>query len=164
MSFASCYENVFYPMNTWITRKDSMKHRFLEKKQIPQQLKNGEQHRYRRQALRKNLERLFETIFRSSRPEVFSLKGVLKICSKFTGDHPSQSVVSIKLLCNFIEITLWHGYSPVNLLHFFGALFSKNTSGWLLLVIQVTITLGVILLLADLFETLRVNVQKYLTL
>ena len=31
MSFASCYENAFYRKNTWITRKDSMKHRFLEK-------------------------------------------------------------------------------------------------------------------------------------
>ena len=27
-------------------------------------------------------------MFRSSRPEVFIGKGVLKICSKFTGEHP----------------------------------------------------------------------------
>ena len=33
----------------------------------------------------------------------------------------------------FIEITLWHGYSPVNLLRIFRTLFPKNTSGWLLL-------------------------------
>ena len=26
--------------------------------------------------------------YRSSRPEVFLVKGVLKICSKFTGEHP----------------------------------------------------------------------------
>ena len=37
------------------------------------------------------------------------------------------------LLCNFIEITLWHRCSPVNLLHIFRPPFSKNTSGWLLL-------------------------------
>ena len=37
------------------------------------------------------------------------------------------------LLCNFIEITLWLGCSPVNLLHIFGTPLSKNTSGWLLL-------------------------------
>ena len=37
------------------------------------------------------------------------------------------------LLCNFIEITLRHGCSPVNLLHIFRTPFSKNTSGWLLL-------------------------------
>ena len=35
--------------------------------------------------------------------------------------------------CNFIEITLRHGCSPVNLLHIFGTTFLKNTSGWLLL-------------------------------
>ena len=33
-------------------------------------------------------------------------KGVLKTCSKFTGKHPCQSVISIKLLSNLIEITL----------------------------------------------------------
>ena len=26
-------------------------------------------------------------------PEVFSRKGVLKICSKFTGEHPRRSVI-----------------------------------------------------------------------
>ena len=31
-------------------------------------------------------------------PEVFWVKGVLKICSKFTGEHPCWSVISIKLL------------------------------------------------------------------
>ena len=40
--------------------------------------------------------------FRSSHPEVFSRKGVLKICSRFTGEHPCRSAISIKLLCNFI--------------------------------------------------------------
>ena len=46
-------------------------------------------------------------------------KSVLKICSKFTGKHPCRSVFSIKLQSNFIEITLRHGCSSVNLLHFF---------------------------------------------
>ena len=32
-----------------------------------------------------------------------------------------------------IEITLQHGYSPVNLLQFFRTAFVKNTSGWLFL-------------------------------
>ena len=65
--------------------------------------------------------------------EVFLGKGGLKICSKFTGEHPCRSVISIKLLCNFIEITLRHGCSPVNLLHIFRTPFPKNTSGRLLL-------------------------------
>ena len=32
-----------------------------------------------------------------SLPEVFSKRGVLQICSKFTGEHPCKSVTSIKL-------------------------------------------------------------------
>ena len=50
---------------------------------------------------------VLRTLFRSSLPEVLLGKGVLKICSKFTGEHPCRSVISIKLL------------SPVNLLHIF---------------------------------------------
>ena len=63
---------------------------------------------------------LFTNIFfRSSPLEVFLRKFVLKICSKFTGEHPCRSAISIKLLCNFIEITLRHGCSPIYLLHIF---------------------------------------------
>ena len=72
-------------------------------------------------------------IFRSSHPEVLLERDVLKICSKFTGEHPCRSVISIKLQNNFIEMTLQHGCSPVNLLHIFRTSSSKNTSGWLLL-------------------------------
>ena len=61
------------------------------------------------------------------------VKGVLKICSKITGEYLCQSVVSIKLLCKFIEITLWYGCSPVNLLDTFRTYFTKKTSEWLLL-------------------------------
>ena len=71
--------------------------------------------------------------YRSSPPEVFLGKGVLKICSKFTGEHPCRSVISIKLQSNFIEITRWDWFSPVNLLHIFRTIFYKNTSGGLLL-------------------------------
>ena len=56
------------------------------------------------------------------------IKGVLNICSKFTGEHPCGSVILIKLLCNFIEIVLRHGCSPVNLLHIFRTPLPKNTS------------------------------------
>ena len=38
-----------------------------------------------------------------------------------------------KVFCNFIEITLWHGYSTVNLVHIFRTPFLKNTSEQLLL-------------------------------
>ena len=69
-------------------------------------------------------------VFRSSPPEVFLAKSVLKKCSKFTGGHPCQSAISIKLQSNFIEITLWHRCSPVNL----------NTSRQLLLPILISHT------------------------
>ena len=43
---------------------------------------------------------------RSSRPEVFIGKGVLKICSIFTEEHPYRSAILIKLQSNF---ALRHG-------------------------------------------------------
>ena len=59
----------------------------------------------------------------SHKNKMFLLNGVLKICIKFTGEHPCRSLISIKLLCNFIEIALQHGCSPVNLLHIFRTIF-----------------------------------------
>ena len=73
--------------------------------------------------------------YRSSSPGVLLRKGVLKISRKFTGEHPCQSLISIRLKSNFIEITLRHGCSPVNLRHICRTPFSRNTSGWLLLII-----------------------------
>ena len=71
---------------------------------------------------------------------MFLGKGILKIFSKFTGENPCRSVISIKLLWNFIEITLWHGCSPVNLLHIFRIPFYKNTSRGLLLTIHYSLS------------------------
>ena len=72
-------------------------------------------------------------IDRSSHSEGFLGKFVLKICNHLTGEHPCQSAISIKMFCNFIEITLRHGCSPVNLLHIFRTIFLKKTSVRLLL-------------------------------
>ena len=63
---------------------------------------------------------------RSSHPEVFLVKGVAKIFSKFTGKHSCRSVISIKLQGNFIEMTLRQGCSPINLLHIFRTPLTKN--------------------------------------
>ena len=52
---------------------------------------------------------------------MFLGKGVLKICSKFTGEN------------NFIETVLRRECSPVNLLHICTKFFPKNTSDGLLL-------------------------------
>ena len=62
---------------------------------------------------------------RSSHPEVFLGKIILKMCTKFTGEHPCRSVISIKLLLKF----------PVNLSHIFRTPFHKNTYRGLLLVV-----------------------------
>ena len=75
------------------------------------------------------------TYYRSSPPEVFLGKGVLKIWSKFTWEQPCQCSISIYLLCNFIEFTYRHGCPPVNLLHNFWTSFPKNTSEGLLLLL-----------------------------
>ena len=64
---------------------------------------------------------------------MFLGKGVMKICSKFKGEHPCLRMISIKMQSKFIEITLLHGCSSVNLLYIFRKPFPKNTSGALLL-------------------------------
>ena len=71
--------------------------------------------------------------FKNSPLVVFLAKDFLYIYIKFIGKHPCPSVISIKLQSNFIEITLRHGSSPVNLLYIFRATFLKNISGGLLL-------------------------------
>ena len=62
---------------------------------------------------------------RSSRPEVFLGKDVLRIFSKFTGEHPCRSTISIKLQSSFIENTLRHGCLSVNLVHIFRTPFLR---------------------------------------
>ena len=71
---------------------------------------------------------MIKVLVRSSPLEVF----LGKICSKFT-EHPCRSVISIKLLCNNIEITLQHRCSPVYLHHIFRTRSYKNTSEGLLM-------------------------------
>ena len=73
------------------------------------------------------------SIIRNSYTVMFLGIGVLKIYSKFIGEQPSRSAISIKWLYQFIEITLRHGCSPVTLLHIFRTPFPKNTSDRLLL-------------------------------
>ena len=84
----------------------------------------------------KNYMSLTSTEFKRSHPEVFLGKGILKICRKSTGEHSCRRVISIKLQSNFIEISLRHECSPVNLLHIFRIPFPESTSGWLLLEIR----------------------------
>ena len=71
------------------------------------------------------------------------------------GEHPYRSEISIKLLCNFIEVILRHGCSPVNLLYIFKTPFLKNTPGRLLLKLRSSRMLD---------SNMRENGLNYLTL
>ena len=42
----------------------------------------------------------YKTLTRSGPPDVFLVKGVLRICSKITEEHPCRSVISTEFLCN----------------------------------------------------------------
>ena len=94
--------------------------------------------RTRKNSVFRHSSRSDKTLDRSSHPQVFLIKGLLKICNKLAGEHQRQSAISIKLQSNFTEIALLHGCSPVNLLHIFRTSFPKNTSGWLLLTWDIT--------------------------
>ena len=54
-----------------------------------------------------------ECPYRSNPSQLFLGKGVVKICSKCTGEHPCRTVISKMLQSNFIV-------NPVNLLQIFG--------------------------------------------
>ena len=96
--------------------------------------------------------------FRTSPPEVFLGKAFLKMCSRFTGEHPCRSAPLLKWLYwnhtltwvfpqhppqrifslleedHFFKIDLGTRLVfPVNLLHVYRIPFPKNTSGRLLL-------------------------------
>ena len=82
-------------------------------------------------------------MYRSRHPEVFLRKGVHPLRTPMpkcdfnkVAEHRCLSVISIKLQSNFIENTLRHGCSPVNLLDIFRTSFPTNISGWLLLYVR----------------------------
>ena len=77
-------------------------------------------------------------LFRSIPPDVFLGKSVLKTCYNFTGKTPLPKCDFNKVACNFIEITLRDGCSPVNLLHIFRTPFPENIFGGLLLAISLS--------------------------
>ena len=72
------------------------------------------------------------SLFFSSPPEVFLGKGVLKICSKLTGEPMPNSK---QIYWNHTS----DGRSRVNLLHIYRTSFSRNTSEGLLLKFCLTI-------------------------
>ena len=70
--------------------------------------------------------------FRSSPPEVFCKKGVLKKFAKFTVKHLSQSFLFNKVA----SLRLWHSCFPVNFVKFLRKPFFIEHHWWLLLQIR----------------------------
>ena len=85
----------------------------------------------------------------------------MKKCSKFTGEYPCRSAISLKLKSKFIEMASRYGCSSVNLLHIFRTHFPKNTSGWLLLIL-VSHAVGLLSLLLKNVSEKVINKKIYL--
>ena len=84
---------------------------------------------------------LFREIFvyRSSCPEAFCKKGVLRNFTKFIGKHLCQSLFFNKVAdlrpTTLLKKGLWHRYFPVNFAKFLRTLFFIEHLWWLLLCI-----------------------------
>ena len=79
----------------------------------------------------------FIFIVRSSRPEVFCKKGVLRNFTKFTGKHLCQSPFFNKVEglrpSTLLKMRLWHRCFPVNFVKFLRTPFFIEHLWWLLL-------------------------------
>ena len=74
---------------------------------------------------------------RSSCPEVFCKKSVLRNFAKFIGKHLCQSLFFNKVAgfraATLLKKSFWHRCVPVNFAKFLSVPFLQNTSEWLLL-------------------------------
>ena len=85
--------------------------------------------------------------FRSSRPEMFCRKGVLKNFAKFTGNHLCQSLFFNKDLrpATLLKKRLWHRCFLVNIAKSLRAPFFTEQLRWLLLRVYVQMTYNYVL-------------------
>ena len=76
-------------------------------------------------------------LYRSSHPEVFCKKDVLKNLTEFTGKHLCQSLFFNKVaglkLATLLKKRLWQRYFPVNFVKFLRKPISTENLWWLLL-------------------------------
>ena len=76
--------------------------------------------------------------FRSTRPEVFCKKGVLKNFTKFSGKHLSQSlffnIVAGRRPATLLKKILWHRCFPLNFVKFLRTPFYIEHFRWLCLI------------------------------
>ena len=75
---------------------------------------------------------LLVNTIRSSRPELFCKKGVLKNFAKFTGKHQCQSLFFTKVEVLRPATRLWHSYFSVNFAKFLKTPFLTEHLRWLL--------------------------------
>ena len=79
---------------------------------------------------------VISTFYRSSRPELFCRKGVLRNFAKFTGKHLCQSVFFNKVApATLLKKRLWHRSFPVNFAKFLRTPFLTEHIRWLLLLL-----------------------------
>ena len=77
----------------------------------------------------KNKQNITRRIIRGNPTEVFLRESILKICNKFTGEHPCRSLISIKLLYNLIETHFGKSIllKNLNISNFFRTTFYEKT-------------------------------------
>ena len=85
--------------------------------------------------------------FRSSRPEMFCRKGVLKNFAKFTGNHLCRSLFFNEDLrpATLLKKRLWHRCFLVNIAKFLRTNFFTEQLRWLLLRVYVQMTYNYVL-------------------
>ena len=76
----------------------------------------------------KSFSQFIEFFFRSSFPEVFCEKRILKNFAKFTGKHLCHSLFFNKIACSFIKKRLWYRCFPVNFVKFLKTPFFHKTA------------------------------------
>ena len=83
---------------------------------------------------------LMNAMYISSRPEVFSEKGVLRKFAKFTGKHLCQSLFFNKVAglrpATLLKKRLWHRCFPMNFAKFLRTAFLTEHLRWLLLYVK----------------------------
>ena len=85
-------------------------------------------------------------IFRSSLPDVFCEKGVLRSFTKFTGKHLRRSLYFNKVADpTLLKQRLWHRYFPVTFAQFLRKPFLTEHLRWLLPFMIILVTLLLIL-------------------
>ena len=103
-------------------------------------------------------------LYRSSRPEVFCKKGVLKNFTKFTGKHLCQSLFFNKVAglrpATLLKKRLWHRCFPVNFVKFLRTPFYIEHLWRLLLTFNMNTSLDLVLC-TSLLPFLSVKVDAF---